>query len=184
MPTARERLGEFRPNYFLPSVDYVTPALLQKHGIKGIALDLDGTLEGFWGTDVSDERRSWVEMMLAEGFRITIVSNIPKFYGKGKERLQRIANTLEVGCIAGRKPRAETFEAAVQQLQLAREEVAVIGDQLQRDICMGNRCGAGLTILVQPCTFWEFPGTMLWNRNVERVLRCLLSLKVTKPPPL
>jgi HAD superfamily phosphatase (TIGR01668 family) len=72
-----------------------------------------------------------------------------------------------------KKPMGKAFLKAVQNMNLKKEEVVVIGDQLLTDVLGGNRNGFQ-TILVVPVASTDGFFTRI-NRKIER--RIMESLK-------
>lgn len=175
---------ECLPDLYVRRLISLDPTRLRdEYRLKGLVLDLDGTLTSFWDEAVFGPELIWLRRAEAAGLRLCIVSNVPRFYGAGIRRLESISQELGIPCIAARKPRLEGFNQALKCMGLPADSVAVIGDQMKHDIRMGRRGRARLTILVQPLEFWEFPGTMIINRNLERLLHWLLQPQLSIDPP-
>ena len=64
-----------RINIALRTVCDLSAALLRKHGIKGLLLDLDNTLTTHDNPRPADGVPEWIETMKQNGIKLCIVSN-------------------------------------------------------------------------------------------------------------
>lgn len=149
------------PNEFVNSVYEITPEKLEKLGIRGIITDLDNTLIEWNRPDAPEEIANWMKMLQDAGIRIIIASN------NNEERVKRFADPLGIPFIfRAKKPLGSAYLAALQQIHLKKNEVAMVGDQLLTDIYGANRQKL-YTFLVRPVA--ESDGFVtLFNRFVER----------------
>src|SRR5690606_35185585 len=96
-----------------------------------------------------------------QGIAVTIVSN------NQEKRVKDFADPLGIPFIfEARKPMIRAFNRAIREMNLQKDEVVVIGDQLLTDVLGGNRCGLH-TILVVPVAQTDGFFTK-FNRFVER----------------
>ncbi|WP_020153935.1 YqeG family HAD IIIA-type phosphatase [Caldibacillus debilis] len=154
---------KFLPNDFVPSVRDISPEYLKKREIQGIITDLDNTLVEWDRPLATPDVRSWMENMKAHGIRVVIVSN------NSKKRVFAFADPLNVPFVCrAKKPLGKSFRKALEILDLPKEKVAVVGDQLLTDIYGGNRSGF-FTILVVPVAQSDGFMTKI-NRMIERKL--------------
>ena len=72
------------------------------------------------------------------------------------------------GLYFARKPSTKALEMAINILDLKKEEVIHIGDQVFTDVLAANRFGIK-SILVKPLSILEGPGTML-KRPFEKIV--------------
>jgi len=163
-------LHYFLPNQYAKSVLDITPNELKEKGIKGIITDLDNTLVEWDRPSATPQLVEWFEEMKKSGIQVVIVSN------NNKHRVQSFAAPLDIPFIfEARKPLERAFSEALKKMNLKKEEVVVIGDQLLTDILGGNRLGLH-TILVVPVAqtdgFWT-----RFNRNIERRLLHMMKRK-------
>lgn len=151
----------FLPNEFVNSVFEITPEKLRKLGIRGVITDLDNTLIEWNRLDATEEVAKWMKMMQEADIRVIIASN------NNKERVQRFADPLNIPFIyRAKKPLGQAYMAALKQLKLNKNEVAMVGDQLLTDILGAKRLKL-YTFLVRPVA--ESDGFVtLFNRFVER----------------
>ena len=117
------------PNEFVNSVFEITPEKLQKIGIKGIITDLDNTLVEWNRLDATEEIAKWMKMLQDAEIQIIIASN------NNEERVKRFAEPLNIPFIyRAKKPLGQAYVAALNQLKLNKDEVAMVGDQLLTDV--------------------------------------------------
>ncbi|WOV85484.1 YqeG family HAD IIIA-type phosphatase [Sporosarcina jeotgali] len=160
-------------NYFLPDeyvkdVYQLSPSDFINRGIKGIITDLDNTLVAWDRPDATPEIATWIKEMQDAGLQVTILSN------NNELRVKAFCDPIETPFIfSARKPLSKAFKKALNQMELKKEEVVMIGDQLMTDILGGNRFGLH-TILVVPVASSD--GVMTkFNRQLER--RIMKTLK-------
>jgi HAD superfamily phosphatase (TIGR01668 family) len=179
---ARERTKTMEilcPSRVLSSVLDIDLQALWNQGIRGLILDLDNTLV-CWDKSVMEDRfREWIKEAKRHGFKVCIVSN-----GLTK-RVNQFALSMGIPAIAkAQKPRKRAFRWGLRALELAPENVAVIGDQLFTDVFGGNRLGL-YTILIDPLSKQELRTTKFvrkierWvlKKLVEKGLLCSQTLK-------
>ncbi len=122
----------------------ITPQLMQKHGLRGLILDVDNTLIGDDEPNVSDEICQWVDLMRSQ-YPIWLASN-----NFSDRRIQKVAESLNLPyrSRAG-KPSRRVVRQVLEAMELPADQVAMVGDRLFTDTIVGNRLGL-FTILVQP----------------------------------
>ncbi|WP_102345518.1 YqeG family HAD IIIA-type phosphatase [Bacillus sp. Marseille-P3661] len=151
----------FLPNEHVKNIFDIKPTALKERGIKGIITDLDNTLVEWDRPEATPELKEWFKGMRQHGIRITIVSN------NNEERVKKFSNPLDVDFIyQARKPLGKAFRKALKDMNLKKDEIVVIGDQLLTDVLGGNRSGLH-TILVVPVSQSDGFFTR-FNRAVER----------------
>lgn len=151
----------FLPDEFVKDIFQILPEALKARGIKGIITDLDNTLVAWDRPDATPEIILWMKTMQEIGINVTIVSN------NNEMRVKAFCDPLGISFINdARKPMQKPFRRALSTMQLKKEEVVVIGDQLLTDILGGNRSGLH-TILVVPVASSDAAITK-FNRKIER----------------
>lgn len=149
------------PNEYIPTVYDLDIKELHKRNIKGIITDLDNTLVEWDRPDATPELLEWFRLMRDEGFQVTIVSN------NNKKRVSSFCKPTGIQFIhSARKPRVKAFRQACKRMNLYKDEVVVIGDQVLTDVFGGNRAGF-YTVLVVPIVSTDGFLTRI-NRRVER----------------
>jgi HAD superfamily phosphatase (TIGR01668 family) len=157
----RHLLKQFLPNKYVKSIFDINPRELKERGIKGIITDLDNTLVEWDRPGATPKVIQWFEEMKLHEMKVTIVSN------NNETRVKAFAGPLNISFIhRARKPLTYAFHRAAQRMNLKKEEVVVIGDQLLTDIFGGNR-GGFQTILVVPVAQNDGMATK-FNRLIER----------------
>ena len=132
-------------------------------GKHGLIVDLDNTLMGFRQTELCEDHLAWCERAHERGFKMVMVSN------NFTERVTGIARQLRIPCIPNAlKPLPFGVMRAVRMLELPRERIAVVGDQLFTDVLSGKLCGL-YTILTEPIESKDFPITKVF-RFFERLM--------------
>ncbi|MGM0874346.1 MAG: YqeG family HAD IIIA-type phosphatase [Bacillota bacterium] len=158
----------FLPGEYVKSVYHISPKELKESGIKGIITDLDNTLVEWDRPNATPQLLEWFKEVKEQGMDITIVSN------NNEKRVKAFSDPLKIPFIyKAKKPMGKAFLKAVQNMNLKKEEVVVIGDQLLTDVLGGNRNGFQ-TILVVPVASTDGFFTRI-NRKIER--RIMESLK-------
>lgn len=154
-------LKNFLPNEHVKSIFDIQPDMLKKQGIKGIITDLDNTLVAWDVKEATEEVIQWLNLMKEHDMKVMIISN------NNQERVKVFSEPLETPFLSrANKPLGRAFRAAVKEMDLKKEEIAVIGDQLLTDVLGGNRAGI-YTILVVPIVQSDAKITR-FNRGIER----------------
>lgn len=155
-------LKKLLPSLHVHTIYDINLQELKERGVKGIITDLDNTLIEWDRPSATPELEAWLQKVAEEGFQLIIVSN------NNEARVEKFSKPLGLSFIhAARKPFHKAFKKAQQLMQLERDEVVVIGDQLFTDVLGGNRLGL-YTILVLPVAQSDGFFTR-FNRKLERV---------------
>jgi uncharacterized protein len=154
-------LKHFLPVQHVKSILDIHPIDLKEKGIKGIITDLDNTLVEWDRPNATPIVIQWLEEMKKNQIKVTIVSN------NNEKRVKTFSDPLGISFIyRARKPLSLAFQRAAKQMNIKKEEIVVIGDQLLTDVLGGNR-GGFHTILVVPVAQTDGIATK-FNRMVER----------------
>jgi uncharacterized protein len=160
----------FLPNEHVKTIFDIKPEQLKERGIKGIITDLDNTLVEWDRPDATPELLSWFKEMESHGIIVTIISN------NNQLRVETFSRPLGVPFIySARKPMGKAFRRAINDMNLKKNEVVVIGDQLLTDVVGGNRTGLH-TILVVPVAQSDGAITK-FNRKIERAILAWMKQK-------
>lgn len=158
----------FVPSEYVKTVFDITPELLISKNIQGIITDLDNTLVEWDRPDATPLLIEWLKSMKDAGIQVVIVSN------NNELRVKSFANPLGIPFIfQARKPMGRAFRKALAIMNVKKEQVVVIGDQMLTDIFGGN-LNKMHTILVLPVAKSDGFFTR-FNRLVER--RIMKKLK-------
>lgn len=153
--------NKLMPNQYVKSVFEITPDALKAEGIKGIITDLDNTLVAWDVEEATEEIIEWFQSMADNNIKVTIISN------NNQQRVRIFSEPLNTPFIySARKPLGKAFKKATKQMNLKREEIVVMGDQLFTDVLGGNIAGF-YTVLVVPVAKTDGKLTRI-NRLMER----------------
>ncbi len=126
----------FRATAAVRSVCEITPEFLEKMGIRGLLLDIDNTLTTHDNPVPAEGVEDWIRSMKAADIQLRLVSN------NHPPRVEPFAQLLDIPCICdSRKPLSDGFSRAMESMQLPKEQLCVIGDQIFTDILGANWFG-------------------------------------------
>jgi uncharacterized protein len=152
------------PDIQVDSVLDVTPALLERHGVRAVLVDLDDTLIASNAEALSADAEGWLRSLLAAGIAVAILSN-----GE-RQRVARLGAQLGVPAFAlVGKPFAFAFRRGLAALGSVPAATAMVGDQLFTDV-LGANCAGLTSILVRPLTPGKLPHTRVARRIERRIL--------------
>lgn len=155
-------------NYFVPdmyqkSIYHINYENLLDAGIKCLLLDLDNTCVPYKDKVPNKKLINLFEDLKDMGFKIIIFSNATK------KRISPFKKGLNVDCLArAKKPNKKNFLKVLNMFNYDLASVAIIGDQLYKDILGGNKTGI-MTILVNPMSKDDMIFTKLIFRNLEKI---------------
>src|SRR5690625_3649551 len=154
-------LKSFLPNEHVQSFTDIQPEVLREKGIKGVITDLDNTLVAWDVKDATPEVIEWFKRMRDHDIKVTIISN------NELDRVRVFSEPLDTPFVySAKKPLKRAFISTAKQMDLKKEEIVVVGDQLLTDVLGGNFAGL-YTILVVPIV--ETDGKITrFNRMIER----------------
>ena len=116
---------------------------LQKKGIHSLLLDVDGTLVNRKSKMIPKAVKNWI-IESKKLFSLYLISNNPS-----KKRIAKLAKELNLRYkYNASKPRKKVTLAAIKEIDIKPENIAIIGDRIFTDIIVGNRCNIK-TILVK-----------------------------------
>ncbi len=83
--------------------------------------------------DATPEIISWFQEMKEHDIKVTIISN------NDRERVSVFSEPLEAPYVySARKPLIHAFKRTAKQMNLSKQEIVVIGDQLMTDVLGGE----------------------------------------------
>src|SRR5699024_9701978 len=169
-------LKNFLPNEHVKTIFDIKPEQLKEQGIKGIITDLDNTLVPWDVVDATPGVIEWFKRMEDQGISIMIISNNKmervKIFSEQLGTTEviswnNLSETLATPYVFNaKKPLRRAFKRAANQMDLKKNEIVVIGDQLLTDVLGGNLAGF-YTILVVPIVQTDAKITKI-NRTIER----------------
>ena len=155
-------MNNFIPDMYQKSIYHIDYDKLKDDGIKCLLFDLDNTCVPFKDKEPNKKLIELFEMLKDMDFKIIIFSNAVK------KRVAPFKKVLDVDCLArAHKPRSASFLKILKLFGYNLSEVAIIGDQLYKDILGGNRVGIK-TILVNPMSKDDMFFTKLIFRRLEK----------------
>lgn len=156
-------MEKFKPTYRIKSVEKIPFVLLERDNIKGLIFDVDNTISTM-GKGITKPCYDWIKEAKELGYKICILSN-----SLNLKKVRKIMNDLDVlGLCFAKKPSTRGFEMALNLLDLKKEEVIMIGDQVFTDVWGANRFGIK-SILVNPISKKEGPFTLI-KRPFEKIV--------------
>lgn len=142
------------PHKIYDDVTRIRPEFLKEKGIRGLLLDIDGTLARTKDPEPSAAVDAWLREMKENGIILYILSN-----NKSPRRTESYAR--RIGCSwrhKSKKPSTKGFLAAAEQLGLQPHELAIVGDQIYTDVLGGLRSGMWTLMVQSTDTYlWYFP---------------------------
>lgn len=136
-------MSKLIPDYVFDSIYDITPAFLQQHGIRGVLIDLDGTMASHKTALPSGALAPFLRALQQNGVRVLVFSN------NREARVRKFCEAMDIAFISrAGKPFQSGFRRAAAQLELPLSQIAVVGDQIFTDVFGGNRAGA-LTCYVE-----------------------------------
>ena len=152
------------PKYRFKSIIDVTHDDLKNMGAKAIGLDIDNVIAPDGTFRYIDGIKDWVNNILAEGIKITIISNGTIF------RVRKVSDYL--GGLPfihlSLKPSPKSLIKAAERMNVDITEMAMLGDQLFSDIKAANRCGA-IPVRIDPIEAKSlYPHYYAWKKKREK----------------
>lgn len=132
------------PHKIYHKVTDITPDAMRAMNVRGLLLDIDGTL--MQSRDRMPEKPvlDWIAQMREAGIRLFIFSN-----NRHYERVKAFADAVGLPWMyLAKKPRRSSFYRAADRLGLLPGELAVVGDQTYTDM-LGARLFGCKALLVQ-----------------------------------
>ena len=156
-------MDNFIPDIYQKSIYHIDYDKLLDAGIKCILFDLDNTCAPYKDSTPNKKLIELFESLKDMGFKLVIFSNAPK------KRIYPFKKALNVDCLArAGKPSKKNFLKVIKLFNYQLSDVAIVGDQLYKDILGGNRVGI-TTILVNPMSVDDMILTKLIFRNLEKI---------------
>ena len=156
-------MNNFIPDMYQKSIYHIDYEKLLEEGIKCILFDLDNTCVPYKDKVPNKKLIDLIETLKDMDFKVIIFSNALK------RRIKPFKDALNVDAVArAGKPRKDKFLKVMKIFGYNLSEVAIIGDQLYKDILGGNRVGIK-TILDNPMSKDDMFLTKLIFRNLEKI---------------
>ncbi len=155
-------LKKYYPNYYAESIYTINYTTLYNLGYRGIIFDIDNTLVHH-GDDSNKEVDNFFQNIHNLGFKTVLLSNNTK---ERIERFNKNINTLYI-CDAN-KPHKEGFNKAINLLNIPKNTIIYIGDQVFVDIIGCNNINL-TNILVKYIGYYSEKKIGI-KRHLERIL--------------
>ena len=158
------------PNAYLRDVQEITMEFLKENNLKALILDVDNTLIDYY-KNLSEEKIQWARSLKKQGIVLYILSNTNK-----KKKVEMVAKKLEIPYENfAKKPSKKGFIKIQNKINIAPENIGVVGDQIFTDVIGGNRCNM-YTVLVDPVDKKDYWYTA-WKRPIEKIIKKKLHYK-------
>src|SRR5699024_4237341 len=165
-------LESFKPTWMVESIYQITPDQLRENNIKGILTDLDNTLIAWNHPEGTAETVEWIEKMRSEGIPVLILSN------NYHHRVKKVAHLLNVPFVPNAlKPLGTGFKRAARKIELPKDQLVMVGDQIITDIKGANTAGIR-SILVKPIVDSD-----AWNTKINRFFEMKIMNRLIKNDP-
>lgn len=151
------------PKLYLNNIKEISMQILQEKKLKALILDVDNTLIDY-NKNLLEGTKQWAINLKENGIKLCIVSN-----SNNKTKVAKVAKVLEIPYIYfAKKPFKSGFKKAQNILQVKKEEIGVVGDQILTDVIGANRCKM-FPILVKPINERDFFITKI-KRPLEKII--------------
>lgn len=128
-------LKKFYPYEYVDSVFSIDYNKLYNKGYRGVIFDIDNTLVHH-GDDSTKEIDALFKKIQNIGFKTLLLSN------NNEERVKRFTKNIDSLYICdAEKPKVTNYLKAVEMMNIKKEEVLFIGDQVFTDILGANKSG-------------------------------------------
>lgn len=161
-------LKKLYPYEYVESVFSIDYKKLYNKGYRGIMFDIDNTLvpHGKNSTKEIDELFQFIHNI---GFKTLVLSN------NNEERVKRFLKNIDSLYICdAEKPKVANYLKAIEMMEIKKEEILFIGDQIFTDIYGANRCGID-NILVKFIGY-NVETKIGIRRNLEKIVLKLYGL--------
>lgn len=162
----------FKPTYMVESIYNITPQELKKRNKKVVFTDLDNTLIAWNNPSATDELIDWIKLLRNNHIEVIILSN------NNENRVHKAVENLDVHHIPGAfKPRRKGFRKAFERVNVPKDNIIMVGDQVITDIIGANRFKID-SVLVKPILDSD-----AWNTKFNRFVEYQILKKMVKHNP-
>lgn len=155
--------ANFKPTYVFDKIEEIPLELFEKENIKGIFLDIDNTILDRTKI-IAPAVDSWIKEVQKKGIEICILSNAVSV-----EKVRKIMKKYNIRGLANAgKPRLKGYTMALNLVDLPKEQVVMIGDQIFTDVWGANKFGIK-SIYLYPINKKEWIGSMI-KRPFEKII--------------
>ena len=122
------------PDYVFARFSDITVEFLKEQNIRALLCDVDNTLSPYEDAEPNESVRTWVKTMQEGGISLALVSNNHKARIETYNRSLGLVAFFDAG-----KPSGKCYRQAIKALGVAKEDCAVLGDQLLTDCWSARR---------------------------------------------
>ena len=134
----------FVPDFVFDDFYSITPEFLKENGIFAIVSDIDNTLVTYDDEKPTLRVLSWLESLKSADIKISFVSN------NSHERVRIFNESLGFFAVGkSGKPFKKNVLYAIEYMNVPKENVCMLGDQIFTDVFAGQNAGIK-TIFVPP----------------------------------
>ena len=152
----------------------IPPEFYLSLGVKAVLVDLDNTLDPYVVSSPQEKTKQWKEKLVGAGLRIVILSN------NSGGRVGKYASELGVEArFFMKKPFSGPLKRFLLEEKLSKDEVILVGDQIQTDVKAAN--GAGVRVILTEPLFHKEPPWTKFNRIFDRPKRKRIKEKHLAP---
>jgi HAD superfamily phosphatase (TIGR01668 family) len=152
----------FYPHEYIESVFSLDYNKLYNKGYRGIIFDIDNTLVHH-GENSTKEIDELFQVIHNIGFKTLLLSD------NNEERVERFLMNIDSLYICdAKKPNVTSYLKAVEMMNIKKEKVVFIGDQIFKDIYGANRSGID-NILVKYMRYKNEKKIGI-KRNIEKII--------------
>lgn len=168
----RKNIGLVLPKSYVRSIYDINYEKLIQQGIKYLVYDIDNTIMPVNDTHVSMELLNFFTK-LKKDFIIYLLSN------NEEKRVKPVAQKLKIKSIANaNKPSESAYKLLKKEINIEKNNTAIIGDQMLSDIVFGNK-NKLYTILVEPYKK-KYDLKTGMSRILQNILMKKLKDKITR----
>lgn len=148
------------PDFYFESINNIPYHEFKKQGKKALLFDLDNTIIDYH-EEVLDLASIEFIKELSKDFKVLVISN------SGKKRVEKAVAKEFPFVYHATKPLKRGFKKAIKFLDVSKDDVVMIGDQLMTDVYGGNKMGF-TTVLVDAKKRKTDRFYTRLNRKIER----------------
>lgn len=165
-------LESFKPTWMVESIYQITAEQLKEHNIRAVITDLDNTLIAWNHPEGTEETIAWIKAMQDAEIPVVVLSN------NHHKRVEKAAKALNVAFIPNAlKPFGFGFRKVFKKLNVPKENLVMVGDQIITDIKGANTAGIK-NILVKPIVASD-----AWNTRFNRFIELKIMNYLIKNDP-
>ncbi len=133
-----------KPKFKFNKITDISLGFLKENEISALLLDVDNTLSTHHGQQLTDGLEAWLNEMKNGAITLLVISN------SKEKRVKPFCEKIGLPYISlALKPLPFGFLRAIKTVQIKRESIGVVGDQIFTDSLGGNLVGIK-TILLDP----------------------------------